>query len=176
MFGISIILAIVIGYILKGRLKNLINLKFQYVSLIIVGFLLERLLNLLIQQQFIKISPITYVLDLIMYGLIFTFIILNTRYKELIIMGVGFLLNALVIFTNGGAMPVSGSALETMGVVGGLVDKGLYAMMHEGTRLKILADIIPIHLSRIGFVISIGDIILCLGMMILIIRGMKRVK
>ncbi|MEG0326627.1 MAG: DUF5317 domain-containing protein [Cellulosilyticaceae bacterium] len=173
MFGISIILAIVIGYILKGRLKHLINLEFKYIGLIVVGFVLERILNLLIQQGILEINPLTYVLDLLMYGMIFAFIVMNRKHMEFVIMGIGFLMNAIVIFANGGAMPVSAKALEAMGVVGELVDKGLYAMMHDLTRFKILADIIPIHLSKIGFVISIGDIVLCLGMMILIIKGMK---
>lgn len=90
MFGISIILAIVIGYILKGRLKYLINLEFKYVSLIVVGFVLERMLNLLIQQQLLEISPLTYVLDLLMYGMIFAFIAMNRKHMELVIMGIGF--------------------------------------------------------------------------------------
>lgn len=176
MFGISVILAIVIGYILKGRLKNLIHLEFRYLALIIVGFLLERILNVLIGRQVIELSPLTYGLDLVMYIMIFAFIIMNRRHKELIIMGIGFLLNAIVIFANGGAMPVSVRALESMGVVSSLADKGLYKLMNELTHYKILADIIPIHLSKIGFVISIGDIVLCIGLMILIIRGMKTTK
>lgn len=173
MFSLSLILAIIIGYLLKGKLHNLADLQIRYTWLILVGFVMERVLNLLLQNQIIELSGMTYTLDLLMYILILICIGLNRDKIELIVMGIGFILNALAIFTNGGAMPVSSEALAYMGIVDDLANKGLYGIMNEATQFKILGDIIPIQIGRLGFVISLGDIILCIGMMMLVIRGMR---
>lgn len=174
MFAISLVIAIIIGYVLKGRIGNLAYLRLKYVWLIIIGFLLERGINYLLSKQIWKLGALTYGLDLLMYVFIFGFVILNKQSREIIVMGVGFLLNAIVIFANGGAMPVGNKALEWLGYVGDLAEKGLYQVMNESTRFKLLADIMPIRLEKIAFIISLGDIVLCLGLMILIIKGMRK--
>lgn len=176
MFIISLCLGIIMGYIFKGKLANLAHLKLNYIWLVIIGVILEGGINALLQRQIWELGVLTYTLDLIMYILIFAFVILNRNSREIILMGIGFLLNALVIFANGGAMPVSTQALEWVGKLGDIADQGLYMMMHESTRFKLLADIIPISLNRIAFIISIGDVILCIGMIILVIRGMINEK
>ncbi|MGL6173932.1 MAG: DUF5317 domain-containing protein [Cellulosilyticaceae bacterium] len=173
MFAISLFIAIVIGYTLKGKMSNLIHLEFKYIGLIFIGFVLERGINLLLQNQVWELGTLTYILDLVMYLFIFAFVFFNRASKEIILMAIGFFLNAIVIFANGGAMPVSVKALEWIGKQGGLTDKGLYQIMSEETWFKVLGDIIPIRLNQIAFIISLGDIILCIGMMILIIKGMK---
>ena len=173
MFGISLIVAIILGYLLKGRLSHLINLQIRGIWLILIGFLLERGLNLLLKIGWMELGILTYLLDLLMYILILIFIWRNNRLKPLWVMGIGFVMNAIPIFANGGAMPVSPKAMDYMGISTDASLTGLYSIMREETHFKILSDIIPIFLGKVGFVISIGDIVLCIGMIWLVIKGMR---
>ena len=90
--------------------------------------------------------------------------------------GLGTLLNALVILLNGGAMPISRTAIENSGALGYLQDleKGLiyaYCVTDEHTRLAVLGDMIPIRLfGRIHGFASIGDFIVCTGALLLCYR------
>ena len=88
-------------------------------------------------------------------------------------MGVGFLLNAIPIFLNGGAMPVSAKAAETAGLTLNISSEGLYTLINGSTKAWFLGDIIPLTFLR-NFAISIGDIIAALGLMLFIITGMKK--
>lgn len=176
MFGISLIVGIILGYLLKGKLSHLMYLNIKGIWLILVGFLLERGLNFLLKMGVIELGNLTYLLDLVMYILIFIFIGMNIKLKPLWVMGIGFLMNAIVIFANGGAMPVSPKAMAYMGIPTETMLTGLYTVMNEGTHFKILADILPVYLTKVGFLISMGDIVLCLGMIWLVIKGMKTEK
>ena len=97
MFGISLIVAIILGYLLKGRLSHLINLQIRGIWLILIGFLLERGLNLLLKIGWMELGILTYLLDLLMYILILIFIWRNSRLKPLCAMGIGFVMNAIPI-------------------------------------------------------------------------------
>lgn len=173
MFGISLIVAIILGYLLKGKLSHLMYLNIKGIWLILVGFVLERGLNFFLKSGVLELGSLTYLLDLVMYIMIFIFIRINIKLKPLWVMGIGFLMNAIVIFANGGAMPVSPKAMAYMGIPTANMLAGLYTIMNEETHFKILADILPIYLTKVGFVISLGDIVLCLGMIWLIIKGMR---
>ena len=60
MFGISLIVAIILGYLLKGRLSHLINLQIRGIWLILIGFLLERGLNLLLKIGWMELGIKTF--------------------------------------------------------------------------------------------------------------------
>ena len=108
-----------------------------------------------------------------MYTLLVIFIYFNRKNKYIVLMGLGFLLNAIPIFLNGGAMPVSAKAAETAGLTLNMSKEGLYTLINENTRVWFLGDIIPLTFLR-NFAISIGDIIAVLGLMLFIITGMKK--
>ena len=88
-------------------------------------------------------------------------------------MGLGFLLNAIPIFLNGGAMPVSAKAAEIAGITLNISKEGLYSLINGNTRLWFLGDIFPLTFLM-HFAISIGDIIAVVGLMLFIITGMKK--
>lgn len=175
MFVLALIASIIIGYILKGKLQNLADIKLKYINLIFIGFIIEFGIILLIQNKILTASLNTYLLDIVMYVFIFSFVILNKKNPYIVIMGIGFLLNAIAIFSNGGTMPVSQGAVEVLGFSNSVNNEGLYSLIGNSTRFALLGDIIPIDF--IGrFIVSIGDIIAAIGMSLLIITGMKRTK
>jgi hypothetical protein len=172
MFIISIAAAIVLGYIFGGRIKNLENIKLKAIYLIFISFGLELLIVICMGKGLFRIGTTTYILDVIMYSMLLIFVILNKRNINISIMGVGFLLNSIPIFLNGGAMPVSQEAIKIAGFNPNISSEGLYTIIDSSTRLWFLGDIIPIRFIS-SFIISIGDIFTAIGLILLIITGMK---
>ena len=173
MFIEALIFAVIIGYILKGSIKNLENVDIKSVVLVFMSFTIEFFIIIGIRSGFLTIGIFTYILDFIMYGLLTTFIYINKQNKYIVFMGLGFLLNAIPIFLNGGAMPVSAAAAETAGLTLNISTEGLYTLINESTKMWFLGDIIPLTFLR-NFAISIGDIIAVIGLMLFIITGMKK--
>ncbi|MGH4124499.1 MAG: DUF5317 domain-containing protein [Clostridium sp.] len=173
MFIEALIFALIIGYILKGNIKNLENVDVKVTYLVFIAFFIEFFIVISIRKGFFNIGIFTYILDSIMYILLIIFIYFNRKNKYIVLMGLGFLLNAIPIFLNGGAMPVSAKAAKTAGITLNMSKEGLYSLINENTRVWFLGDIIPLTFLR-NFAISIGDIIAVIGLMLFIITGMKK--
>lgn len=173
MFIISTAAAIIIGYLLGGKLKNLENINLKAIYLIFISFGLEFAIVMCMRKGLLSIGIITYFLDLVMYLVLFIFVILNRKNFFIVIMGTGFLLNALPIFLNGGAMPVSQEAVNMLGFSSNTSTEGLYTIIDSSTKLWFLGDIIPVKFMN-SFIISIGDIFSALGLVLLVITGMQR--
>lgn len=173
MFIEALIFALIIGYILKGKIRNLENVDIKRTYLVFISFFIEFFIIISIQKGFFNIGIFTYILDAIMYVLLAAFIYFNRKNKYIVLMGLGFLLNAIPIFLNGGAMPVSVKAAETAGLSLNMSKEGLYTLISANTRVWFLGDIIPLTFLR-HFAISIGDIMAVLGLMLFIITGMKK--
>lgn len=172
MFIEALVISIVIGYLLKGSIKNLNIEMMSGVYLVIAAFLIEAVMVFLISRGMIVRGTITYFFNLIMYIMIFIFAYLNRNNRWILVMSIGFLLNAVPIFLNGGAMPVSTDAAIKAGLTTNVSSEGLYLLIKSGTKAALLGDIIPVNF--IGhFVVSIGDMIAAIGMSIFIITGMK---
>ncbi|MEG0775139.1 DUF5317 family protein [Clostridium sp.] len=173
MFILALIGAIIIGYLMKGNIQNLSNITLKGMYLIGIAFFIEFIIILLINKGIINPSINTYIANIIMYLFIFTFIFINKKNPYIVLMGVGFFLNAIAIFSNSGTMPVSGQAIEAIGFSPNVQGEGLYNIINSQTNLRFLGDIIP--LDFIGrFIVSIGDILSAIGMMLFIITSMKK--
>lgn len=175
MFLAVIIIAIIIGYIMKGSLKNLDPSKINAIYLIFIAFLIETVMIMLIRKGYLIRGTLTYLVNLVMYIILFVFIYQNRYNKWLLLMGAGFLLNALVIFSNGGAMPVSSTILNQLGMTQNISADGLYTIINTNTKLVFLADSIALKYPR-PYVVSIGDIIEAVAVAAFIITEMKSRK
>lgn len=173
MFLFSVILGVVLGYLLKGKLENLNNLEIRGWWLIILGFLVEFIMKIFLKLGYLQIGIFTYFLNIIMYSCIMIFIYINRRYKMILIIGLGFILNIIVIFGNQCTMPISAKAMEILNVGGSVETKGLYSILNSETNFKLLADIIPYKIWRLSGIASIGDIVLAIGIIGIIVNGMK---
>lgn len=173
MFIEALFFAVIIGYILKGKIKNLENVDIKATYLVFISFLIEFMIVISIKKGFFNIGIFTYLLDVIMYVLLVIFIYFNKKNKFILLMGLGFFLNAIAIFLNGGTMPVSTKAAQTAGLTLNMSKEGLYSLINENTKVWFLGDIIPLTFLR-HFAISIGDIIAVVGLMLFIITGMKK--
>lgn len=173
MFIEVIIFSIIIGYLLRGRLKNLEKCSINNVWMVFAAFIIEFFVVIFIEKGILVRGTITLILEILMYGLLFIFAYKNRKNVFIDIMTLGFLLNAIAIFSNGGAMPVSIKALNVADMSHNIEREGLYRAASGSTRLFLLCDVMPKTFLR-KFVVSIGDIIAAAGIMGFIICGMKK--
>lgn len=169
--------SIIIGYLLKGSIKNFDSGKFNGLWLIYIAFFIEASIVYLARYNYLIRGTATYIINFIMYILLLVFIIKNRNNKWIVLIGFGFLLNAIPIFLNSGAMPVSRNAVVMAGLAPSLEavkvsNEGLYTIINGSTKLWFLGDIIPKPYIRAA-VVSIGDIISAIGLMFLIITNMR---
>jgi hypothetical protein len=114
-------------------------------------------------------------IQVVVFALLFLCFWFNKKYIGLWFIGIGASLNALVMIINGGRMPVSLEAMQKAGiqvatdmVLSGADNK--HIVLSDTTRLGFLADIIYLP-GILGWgigVLSIGDIIVALGLFIFV--------
>jgi hypothetical protein len=106
-------------------------------------------------------------LVLVSYLPLLLLVILNRERKGMWLAGLGILMNFSVIAANGG-MPVLGeAALAAGGFEQPFTLEGggfKHVALDAGTVLEFLADVIPIRLFGQGNVISLGDVLLAVGL------------
>jgi hypothetical protein len=174
LFVVVVGLAVVLGYLLGGRLSAFENLRLRWWGLIVVGLAIQFMplpegdggTDLVVRTAALAVS----------YTLIVAFAIANVRVPGMPLILIGIAANFLVIVANGG-MPVSESALIDSGHandVGQLVQEGLekHHLMDDDDVLTFLADVIGIP-SPIGQAVSIGDVFVYLGLTWLTVAAMR---
>lgn len=169
----GIILSLIIGLIRRGSLKGLarIELKFGWVFPLLLIFQVAVFYFQQSNDLIAGISPYSFIAVYIV-GLIFLW--LNRRSSGFIWIFAGVFLNFLVMALNGGRMPVSVEVAAKVldpsyiqELTGGLYAK--HAAMSDSTLLGFLGDVIPFRRPYLGAqVISIGDIIMNIGIFIYI--------
>jgi hypothetical protein len=179
----AILLGILFGVLLKGKVSNLLEIKFQKVWLILSAAVFLLLLEILslrfdfIEKNIIMFQGINFILLFISFWF-------NRRFIGIWFIGFGAFLNMLVMLSNGGKMPVSTNAMQRAKLPLDLVTKGIkhkFVDVNGSTSLSLLADnIVPPGFWGIGMkVVSIGDIIVVLGLFLFIlqiVRGRKKEK
>jgi len=167
--AIVIALSLLLAFIRGGRLNRLKDVDLRFLYLAIVSFVLDLI-------PYHRLNPVPswvpFVIFMVKYLLLFVFVLSNRKHKYMKLIGMGILLNFLVMLFNGGAMPVSRHALEVASLAKQveMIQSGTlpnYTLMTHDTPLWILADIIYVPWPKEQF-ISVGDIILMLGIFLFI--------
>lgn len=178
--------AIVIGFIVaifrKGKIRNIENLHINGWYLFIAAGLIQvsiswlKSKNQLLGPEFFD-KYFVYV-HLLTYLLMIVGVILNIRKNFMRFILIGMLLNFIVIFANGGKMPVSFKNVKGYeNYTEDMLDKSdiKHSLVTEDTKFVYLADVIvlprPYPLARI---ISIGDIFLMIGVFLFFQESMVK--
>ena len=164
----SLSLALLVGFVLGGRLHNLSSVHLRWTGLAIVGFAL----------QFVS-GPGTTLPLVCLYAsfvLLTIFAVKNIRVVGFPIILVGIAMNFLVIGVNQG-MPVASQALEASGqsdTLDDLIDNPYpkHHLASDDDLVVFLGDVIALP-QPIGQAISIGDIFTYGGVGIVIVSGMR---
>jgi hypothetical protein len=178
LFLVAILIGVVAGLLRGGRLSHLARLRLRWLWLVPLSLVIQ----LLIFPLFSEVPFLPYAtapLHVLSYALAGLWLIVNLRVIPLAVVGIGALANLLVVAANGGRMPASTAALRAAGwatTADHLVSQGRYGnvvLMGETTRLNWLGDYLYLP-SWIPFstAFSIGDVLIMVGLVWLIARGM----
>ncbi|MDO8585866.1 MAG: DUF5317 domain-containing protein [Armatimonadota bacterium] len=171
----AILLSLIVAYVRKGNIRRLGELDLRHTWLIFAAAVFIGLLFI-----FTKYVPgmaflgrLTSVSHLAAYLVALIVIVLNRRLPGMALVGLGAALNFAVISVNGGKMPVSYEAAKYANMEKALRnDLVRHCRIDENTRLAVLADVIPLKWPSFHpGVMSVGDIILDVGLFVLVQYG-----
>lgn len=167
------VLSIIIAKIRAGKFKNLgnVNIKGWYFLIVSAGIQLSLSLLKVIDRPFSirLVEDYFFYIMLLSYLFLGLVIFLNIFKLSMKIFLIGFLLNSLVIFSNGAKMPVAIDGIDgSKNIKIELRTSDIkHEAMTEDTRLPFLGDIIrippPYPLPKI---LSIGDVFLIVGVFV----------
>jgi len=156
-----------IGFARGGRIGNLSSTKLRGIPIVFAGVVLQ-LASTFAERADVRGLPLALVLA--SFACVFGFAALNWRLPGMTLIALGALMNFTVISANAG-MPVSLHALDVAGLGdvfsnGHVLLKGAHHALTPASRLRFLADVIPVKLS--SNVISAGDIVIWAGLLVLV--------
>jgi hypothetical protein len=163
-----LLLAVPAGYLAGGRLRHLIHIPLRHAWLLWLTAGLQFLQLRHVRPGFSLLIPV--------FGLVFAFLLVNLRGRDRALqLAVGAVLtggalNAAAIAVNG-RMPHTAEALRAAAALPADPGAAKHFVAGPETRLLWLGDVIPV--PAIHGVISIGDIILLLGVAGVIAAGMR---
>ena len=175
----AVVLGLILGFVTKGKLKYLALRPMYWKALALFAFAIQ--LVIFSNISFIKSLPTIFIVifHYFSYICLLAFIVRNIRNLGITVVGIGILLNSLVIFLNGGHMPTIPQNFKntSVGQSADIINQGETvhnsAKLTGETVLPWLGDIfyLPswIPLSN---VFSIGDIFIAAGICIYIIINM----
>ena len=163
--AIVLFIALVMAVLRGGRLTNLGDVELRAWWLLLIALALQFGTTWLPDTDWAEGLGVGMVL--LSYGLLMVLVLLNRSRPGMWLAGVGVLMNFTVIALNGG-MPVLAEAAE---VASGftvtepdLSGSFKHITLDAGSRLTLLADVIPLRLGGLGQVISLGDVFLAVGL------------
>ncbi|MEL7567767.1 MAG: DUF5317 domain-containing protein [Dehalobacterium sp.] len=168
----AILVAIVVGFVARGRISNLAHMKLFKIWLVFLSFFIQ------IGMEYLGARGVQLVFDygIYLYGfsylLLFIFLWINRHLPGNILLSLGFFLNFLVIMLNGGAMPVTLEGLDHSYVTM-LKNNELptYKILDGSAKLPWLSDVFIIPWPK-GKAFSIGDIFISIGVFWLVFKTM----
>jgi MFS transporter, DHA3 family, macrolide efflux protein len=180
MFLSAIVLALIVGWLAGGGLPRLAQLKLRWFWLLAVALAGRIALGFTGEQLATWGLPVglAYIFG---YFLVIGWLIGNWRVPGLQIAAIGIVANTLVISLNGGQMPIWSGALEAAGFgPADLVGDPFHFLLETDTVAEFIAaggllgDVVPIPVPFIRSVVSIGDILLAIGIFWTIVFSMTR--
>ncbi|MCL6574434.1 MAG: DUF5317 domain-containing protein [Bacillus sp. (in: Bacteria)] len=163
----GIIISFIVGFIRKGNLRGLAQLKLKW-GWVFPLLLVVQLAVFMLQNDSEFLGQVSGYIYIVVYVLGLLFLFINRNNPGFILILIGVFLNFLVMVLNDGRMPVSVDAAAVLdpGYIEALKES-LYAkhtMLTSSTYLGFLGDVIPISdpYPRTQ-IISIGDIIMNIG-------------
>jgi len=160
------VIAIILGAIRGGNLRNLAGVRVTLWWLLLLGFLILAIANLLPTDQ----HKLAVALILISYLPLLLFVLLNRNLSGIWIAGIGILMNFTVIVANAGMPVLKEAAQIASGSSANLALGAKHVILTTETSLPFLADVLPLP----GAVLSLGDVFLAIGIGVFIEYQMRQ--
>lgn len=174
-----VLLAVVIGYLLGGRLRHMADLPFRRVWLVWIAFLLQFLLPFMDDstRRTMRVPVLALAFVLALWWVVTMWPRLGQWLRVgLVLVVAGWAMNFLVISLNNG-MPVSAETLERVGLPSDDIASGdlnKHVALDDDTLLPWLGDVIPLPLvGPLRKAVSLGDVVMLLGLLVFIPAGMR---
>lgn len=159
---VVVALAVALSYARGGRLSRLAEAPLHRSWLLFLGVGIQVGVDVLAAREVLgDASTLGWVGLLISQLLVLGFLASNWQLPGTALVGIGLLLNAVVMAANG-AMPVDPAAIRALGLDDASVPLGKHTLLTGSTRLPWLADIYP--LPPLRSIISVGDVVLAAGL------------
>jgi len=163
---VAVALGIIVGFVRGGSLKTFGEAHLRAVWVVFGGVAFQVGAAAADGRD---LRWLAFALVLASFACVFAFAALNFQLPGMTLIALGSLCNFIVISANGG-MPVSLDALQKVGLgnpfENGAAVKGAHHALTDASRLRFLADVIPINV--VANVVSVGDILLWAGLLLLI--------
>ena len=180
MFLSTIVLALIIGALAGGAFPRLAELRLRWSLLLVVALGLRLLVGLSRETGIGAEIPAGWAY-MAAYGLIFAWLWGNWRVPGLQIASVGIGANMLAVLLNQGQMPIWSAAYFSAGFTEAeIVGDPFHFLLQTDTVAGFVAsgglfgDVIPLPIPYIRDVVSIGDVLLALGIFWAIVYSMTR--
>jgi hypothetical protein len=170
--ALLILLAVAVGYLFGGRLRRFEELRINRWGLALFALSLQYLPARTIGS--VEASVVGPVMLAVSYSLLVLFLLWNRWIPGAWVMGVGLVLNLIVVVANGG-MPVQPEAIERAGgdvVVLQDANQSKHHVMTEQDVLWQLGDVIAVP-PPLSAVFSVGDVLLYGGIVYSIVQIMR---
>ena len=171
----AIALSIIVALVRKGSIRRLGELDLRYTWIIFVSGFVMALMFTKHLRWMAFVGDIAPIMHLVVYLTAIVVIVLNRHLPGMLLIGLGALLNFAAISANGGKMPISYDAAKYARMEHVLTnDLARHCVIDCNTKLYVLTDVIPLRRPPFPLpgVMSVGDIILAIGLFILIQHGM----
>jgi hypothetical protein len=157
-------IGLLLGWGFGGRLRNLGTVRIHLWPLAFVGLILQVVPFHRLEGRLGETLPLGALL--LSYAVLLFFVAVNWRLRGFVLIGIGLLLNAVVISANQG-MPVSEYAVRQSGQAAAIANLASsedpkHHLAGQGDVLLPLADVIPVG-SPFNIVVSLGDVISYVG-------------
>jgi hypothetical protein len=169
--------------VVGGRVSNLAHVELKWAWLAPLAFLMQAYLIFVPAEKWGGLLSGRSLILIFSYGLLFVVIWHNWQLPGVKLLGLGLLLNFLVIVLNGGFMPITPEALVRTGYdanvsqleTGYLVGRTKNIVMELGeARLWFLSDIVVIpEPFPIPSVLSVGDLLIVVGVFFFLRESMS---
>jgi hypothetical protein len=166
----ALLAGLLLGLLLGGRLRYMAALPLRATGVILAAVIIRYGSQWLFDKGYHWVGAA----DAWLYGAsllcVLWFVWQNRKLPSFWLVGMGVSLNALVIFANGGQMPVAAHALRAASLADYIerLQEGTvfaYRLMDETTRLPWLGDRLPLPLPYLSpEVLSVGDLALAAGL------------
>ena len=176
----GILLGLVLGLLAGGRLRNLAEIQLRWTGLLVAALVLRFATEAALNAGIDVVEALRLPLLVAAFGVLLIPLWVNRTYPGLSLAFLGVLSNGLVILINGGYMPIWEPALAYAGLTPADVTRSFHVIVDPNAqdflgRLLILGDVIPVPISFIQNVYSLGDLFLGLGLAFFLFAGVVRV-
>ncbi|TLM80204.1 MAG: hypothetical protein FDZ70_01660 [Actinobacteria bacterium] len=171
---ISLVAGVLAGWLLRGRVRNLVGLRLRGEGPLAAIVLATALIPRVFEYAGTRWHDALLIVWAVMMAVVLWLCWLNVRVPGAVLLGAGLLANTVVIVLNGG-MPVAEQAVIRAGGGGEALSKLAGAAFHvpaDGARLWWLGDVVP--LSGLRAVLSPGDLAMGAGVAVLVAWGMRQ--